>query len=101
MKYRLFTFGSVVVSAMFAVVLSCTGNMGEETTATTGAASSTLTQFPACTASLNWVNSPSPPHEIASTETFCDFYQFAEQWFLSLVSPSSATPGSRESALRR
>lgn len=56
--------------------------------------------FPACPASASWVTSPNPPAEIGGPgvpvgdETFCQFYQFAEQWFLSLVSPSS-TPGER------
>ncbi|TMQ22204.1 MAG: hypothetical protein E6J91_01585 [Deltaproteobacteria bacterium] len=56
--------------------------------------------FPACAASASWVTAPNPPTEIGGAgvpvgdETFCQFYQFAEQWFLDLVSPSS-TPGSR------
>ncbi len=56
--------------------------------------------FQACPASASWVSAPNPPTEVGGPgvpvgdETFCQFYQFAEQWFLSLVSPSS-TPGSR------
>jgi hypothetical protein len=56
--------------------------------------------FPPCAASASWVTAPNPPTEIGGTgvpvgdETFCQFYQFAEQWFLALVSPSS-TAGSR------
>jgi hypothetical protein len=56
--------------------------------------------FPACPASPSWVSAPNPPTEVGGPgvpvgdETFCQFYQFAEQWFLSLVSPSS-TPGTR------
>jgi hypothetical protein len=55
--------------------------------------------FPACAASSSWVSAPNPPTEIGGSgvpvgdETFCQFYQFAEQWFLQLVSPSS-TQGS-------
>jgi len=64
------------------------------------AAGSAGAPFPACKASGSWVTSPNPPTEIGGPgvpvgdETFCQFYQFAEQWFLSLVSPSS-TAGSR------
>lgn len=56
--------------------------------------------FPACPASVSWVTAPNPPSEIGGPnvpvgdETFCQFYQFAQQWFLALVSPS-ATPGTR------
>jgi len=56
--------------------------------------------FEACAASPTWASAPNPPTEIGGpgvpvgSETFCQFYQFAEQWFLSLVSPSS-TQGSR------
>lgn len=41
-----------------------------------------------CQASPSWIKSPNPPSEVASTETFCDFYQFSWQWFLAQVSPS-------------
>lgn len=49
-----------------------------------------------CPASQSWVTSPNPPQEIPGGGTdFCQFYQFAWQWFLYLVSPSSANPGER------
>lgn len=49
---------------------------------------------PNCPASQSWVTSPNPPQEIPGGGTdFCQFYQFAWQWFLYLVSPSSSTPG--------
>lgn len=48
-----------------------------------------------CQASESWIDSPNPPSEIASSETFCDFYQFSWQWFLAQVSPSSTSPGER------
>lgn len=42
----------------------------------------------ACKASSSWITNPSPPDEIAASETFCDFYQFSWQWFLAQVSPA-------------
>jgi hypothetical protein len=39
-----------------------------------------------CQASASWVTNPSQPAEVAPAETFCDFYQFSWQWFLSQVS---------------
>jgi hypothetical protein len=41
-----------------------------------------------CTADMAWITSPTEPSEVASTESFCDFYQFSWQWFLAQVSPS-------------
>lgn len=47
----------------------------------------------ACPANQSWVTSPNPPQEIPNGgQSFCDFYQFAWQWFLWLVSPSSPVP---------
>ena len=44
-----------------------------------------------CPASASWVTSPNPPQEIPGGGTdFCQFYQFAWQWFLWLASPSSS-----------
>jgi hypothetical protein len=51
---------------------------------------------PACAASQSWVTSPNPPQEIPGGGTdFCQFYQFAWQWFLYLVSPSGDSAGDR------
>ncbi|MCY1511623.1 Mannan-binding protein [compost metagenome] len=49
---------------------------------------------PACAASQSWITSPNPPSEIpeGSNADFCDFYQFAWQWFFQLVSPSQSDP---------
>ena len=48
----------------------------------------------ACKASASWISQPSEPSEVASEESFCDFYQFSWQWFLAQVSPSNAAdPG--------
>jgi hypothetical protein len=41
-----------------------------------------------CAASPAWISSPTEPSEVASSETFCDFYQFSWQWFLAQVSPA-------------
>ena len=42
-----------------------------------------------CTADSSWITSPTMPTEVASTESFCDFYQFSWQWFLAQASPSN------------
>lgn len=42
----------------------------------------------ACAASPAWISNPQPPSEVASSETFCDFYQFSWQWFLAQASPA-------------
>lgn len=45
-----------------------------------------------CAASASWVSDPDPPQEIPGGGTdFCQFYQFAWQWFLYLGSPSEAS----------
>jgi hypothetical protein len=50
----------------------------------------------ACQASPAWVKNPNPPQEIPGGGTnFCQFYQFAWQWFLYLMSPAR-----QDSALR-
>lgn len=41
-----------------------------------------------CQASMSWITNPTEPSEVASSETFCDFYQFSWQWFLAQVSPA-------------
>ena len=96
---------SISFSFLFAAVLVTFGcGTSANKTAEPGAGSSAATTasepFPACAASATWVSAPNPPTEIGGSgvpvgsETFCQFYQFAEQWFLSLVSPSQ-TAGSR------
>lgn len=102
MKHRGSVLACVVISS--ALVIGCSS--GSKEAAKPGPPSSGDSKpaagdpFPACLASAAWVTTPNPPTEIGGTgvpvgdETFCQFYQFAEQWFLALVSPSS-TPGSR------
>ena len=36
-----------------------------------------------CKADIAWITHPSMPTDVAKEETFCDFYQFSWQWFLS------------------
>ena len=42
-----------------------------------------------CSADSTWITNPTMPSEVASAETFCDFYQFSWQWFLAQVSPDN------------
>lgn len=42
-----------------------------------------------CLANPAWITNPNPPSQVASSETFCDFYQFSWQWFLAQVSPAN------------
>ena len=67
---------------------------------TVNAASDTVSATPettyTCPASSDWVTNPNPPAEIPGGGTdFCQFYQFAWQWFLYLMSPSSSDPAIR------
>src|SRR5438046_1803524 len=100
MKQRIFTFTVCLFSAAAVVLIGCGGGANKEKTADKSPAPASTESFQACPASASWVSSPNPPTEIGGSgvpvgdETFCQFYQFAEQWFLSLVSPSS-TAGSR------
>lgn len=54
------------------------------------AAAPAAAETPVCAASASWVSSPNPPQEIPGGGTdFCQFYQFAWQWFLWLASPAA------------
>jgi hypothetical protein len=97
--------GTILVVLSVAVVMtivSCGNNTNKtEQPSTGGSAPAAQNEpMPPCPAVASWVSSPNPPTEIGGTgvpvgsETFCQFYQFAEQWFLQMVSPSS-TSGSR------
>ena len=49
-----------------------------------------------CQASASWVSDPAPPETIPGGGTdFCQFYQFAWQWFLYLGSPSATSSNDR------
>jgi len=93
-------FGLVLCSGVVSMIVSCGGSSKESATATAELTADKYGPLTACPASSSWVTAPNPPAEIGGSqvpvgdETFCQFYQFSEQWFLDLVSPSS-TPGSR------
>lgn len=96
MKSRVIGIARVGCLVVLMMVGSCRGGANPETAVKPEAPG----PFPPCPASTTWVTAPNPPMEIGGPgvpvgdETFCQFYQFAEQWFLQLVSPSG-TPGSR------
>lgn len=49
-----------------------------------------------CPAEASWITAPNPPTEIGgpnvplNSETNCQFYQFAYQWFFSMVQPAGS-----------
>ena len=47
-----------------------------------------------CAASQAWITAPSPPGDVPTNASNCQFQQFSWQWFLQLVSPQQA--GSNE-----
>ena len=49
-----------------------------------------------CQANPSWITTPQMPAEVATAESFCDFYQFSWQWFLAQVSPSNPTDPNSE-----
>lgn len=84
----------VVLSAALLVLPAESSTLSAAPAATTSAAAAAAP--PACPASASWVSSPYPPQEIPNGGgDFCDFYQFAWQWFLYLASPSQASPDER------
>ena len=48
-----------------------------------------------CFADASWINNPIQPSEVATSESFCDFYQFSWQWFLAQMSPTLSNPSER------
>jgi hypothetical protein len=89
-----------IAMAITLAITSCGTGASKEPTVVGAEGPPGYPPFQLCPASSSWVTQPNPPAEIGGSgvpvgqETFCQFYQFAEQWFLALVSPSS-TPGSR------
>lgn len=68
--------------------------------AATAKATAATTAPALCGASESWITAPNPPKEIGGgvpigDETNCQFHQFEWQWFLSLVQPSTTSPGDR------
>ena len=54
---------------------------------------SAMAQTPACPASASWIGNQTPPTEIpGGGQNFCQFYQFAWQWFLTLTAPAPGKP---------
>lgn len=84
-------FGTAQVLLMFSL-FGCSGTDAPSDTAAKAELAVAPAPAPtptACTASASWITSPSEPTEVASSETFCDFYQFSWQWFLAQVSPAN------------
>jgi hypothetical protein len=105
MKLRLSGISAAIFVSAAVIVTGCGSNTNQsQEQARSSSAPTAQTAFPACAASASWVSAPNPPAEIGGgpgiqpppvgQETFCQFYQFAEQWFLQLVSQSS-TPDTR------
>lgn len=87
---------ALAVTVAIALALSGCGQKPETATPRPEVAAATPATPPSvCQASSSWITSPNPPSEIATAETFCDFYQFSWQWFLAQVSPSTTAPGER------
>lgn len=84
-------FGTAQVLLMFSL-FGCSGSEAPAPAAPTPelAAVATPPTPASCAASANWISNPTEPSEVASSETFCDFYQFSWQWFLAQVSPANA-----------
>lgn len=63
------------------------------TPATTGDSGSswTASQLSACAASLDWINNPTLPQEVASGQSNCNFHQFMWQSLFYLIQPTTNT----------
>jgi hypothetical protein len=91
-------------SALLFLLAACSGSTPETPTppaTTTGQAKPAVVATPAptaCAASASWFTNPNPPVDVASSETFCDFYQFSWQWFLAQVSPANPADPTGERA---
>ena len=88
---------ALVATVALALGLSGCGPKPEEPAAKPAVAAVAPEPAPAiCQASASWITNPAPPPEIASAETFCDFYQFSWQWFLAQTSPVDAANAGSE-----
>ena len=69
---------------------------------TTEVAKTAASPQPPCPADASWITAPNPPTEIGgpnvplSSETNCQFYQFAYQWFFDMVQPAAGASGERK-----
>jgi len=77
------------LQAVLVLLSGCSKSKGPDAPTTTSAAAPAPPPA-VCQASASWISNPSEPTEVASAETFCDFYQFSWQWFLAQVSPANA-----------
>ena len=78
---------TLALALSIALLLSNAANAASETQPQTVKSAITYT----CPASSDWVTNPNPPSKIPGGGTdFCQFYQFAWQWFLYLMSPSAS-----------
>ena len=89
MKHACWTWKALLVlglSAGLSVHAGATGDTYDDPAA----------KLPVCAADPTWITNPSLPTEIpGGGENFCQFYQFAWQTFLYLVSPSGNAGGDR------
>lgn len=83
---RLSTMGAALSLTLLAS--ACGGGGDKPPTTAQPEAKPTAAAPQVCQASASWISSPNPPSEVASAETFCDFYQFSWQWFLAEVAPA-------------
>ena len=96
MTNRKLSLGVFIILCIGAFAFACTRS--ETTQPTPGGspvASTSATPAPSpCPAAASWITAPNPPTEIGGTgvpvgsETNCQFYQFAYQWFFSMVQPA-------------
>ena len=101
MTYSKLSLGIVLLLC----ILVCACTRSETTLPTAGAsptasAGSPTPQPSPCPAVASWITAPNPPTEIGggvpiSSETNCQFYQFAYQWFFDMVQPVG-TSGERK-----
>lgn len=101
MTYSKLSLGIVLLLC----ILACACTRSETTPPTAGAsptasATSPTPQPSPCPADASWITAPNPPTEIGggvpvSSETNCQFYQFAYQWFFDMVQPVG-TSGERK-----
>ena len=98
MTNRKLSLGVFILLCIAVFVFACTRS--ETTQPTPGgspAVATSATPAPSpCPATGTWITAPNPPTEIGGagvplgSETNCQFYQFAYQWFFSMVQPTGS-----------
>lgn len=96
MTNRKLSLGVFILLCVAAFAFACTRS--ETTQPRPGgspAVATSATPAPSpCPANASWITAPNPPTEIGGagvpvgSETNCQFYQFAYQWFFSMVQPA-------------